>query len=72
MEPEGDYVDTNALANATVLGLTKGPSKVWLNGELLDSAYWSYAEDRGVLSLRGLDDRFPEGAWRSRWQMDWE
>lgn len=70
--PKGDYVDTNALEDLTVLGLTKGPKKVWLNGHVLDSSYWSYEKKKGVLSLENLNDWFPKGAWTFGWKIKWE
>ncbi|KAK3987755.1 alpha-glucosidase [Cladorrhinum sp. PSN332] len=72
--PEGNYLDTNALRNATVLGLPKGPlpSKVSLNGMQLDSAYWTYSSGNSVLALHDLNDKFTKGAWTFGWNLTWE
>ncbi|AEO70510.1 glycoside hydrolase family 31 protein [Thermothielavioides terrestris NRRL 8126] len=70
--PEGNYVDTNRLANVTVLGLPEAPSMVWLNGNLLATSRWSYSADSAVLSVQGLHDLSPEGAWAAAWELTWE
>lgn len=70
--PRGNYVDTNPLRNATVLGLTRGPSKMELNGAPLDSTFWTYEADKAVLNLHGLNAKFEKGAWAERWEICWE
>ncbi|KAK4241561.1 hypothetical protein C8A03DRAFT_30285 [Achaetomium macrosporum] len=69
--PEGSDVDTNALENATVMGLREAPSRVRLNGDDLDPSYWSYSEDKALLVLRGLNQLFPHGAWATEWEVTW-
>jgi alpha-glucosidase len=54
------------------MGLAKSPVRIWLNSHLLDLANWKYDQDRAVLSLHGLNQRFPEGAWTKKWKMNWE
>ncbi|KAH6853911.1 glycoside hydrolase family 31 protein [Chaetomium sp. MPI-CAGE-AT-0009] len=71
-DPQGDYVDTNALANATVMGLAKGPVRVWVNSRVLDFENWDYDQERAALSLHGLNHLFPHGAWAERWEINWE
>ncbi|KXX75580.1 Alpha-glucosidase [Madurella mycetomatis] len=71
-KPEGNFVDTNALATITIMGVAAWPSAVKLNGETLDSSYWAYEEGKGVLGLHGLNHLFPEGAWTQSWELNWE
>ncbi|KAK4462202.1 family 31 putative glycoside hydrolase [Cladorrhinum samala] len=70
--PEGNYVDTNALRNATILGVPRVPSKVRLDGEDLDAAYWTYSADKSVLTLHDLNEKFSKGAWTFGWNITWE
>ncbi|KAK0735029.1 glycosyl hydrolases family 31-domain-containing protein [Lasiosphaeria miniovina] len=70
--PNGQYVDTSPLQNVTVLGLPHAPSKVSLDGEDLDSSYWTYSEDKSLLALEKLGSRFPNGAWGDEtWNITW-
>jgi alpha-glucosidase len=71
-DPQGDYVDMNALATTIVMGLAKEPVRVWMNSHVLDLEQWDYDEERGTLSLHGLNDLFPQGAWAERWEINWE
>ncbi|KAK4194856.1 family 31 putative glycoside hydrolase [Triangularia verruculosa] len=70
--PLGNYPDANPLRNATVMGLEHNPKQVWLNGEVLDQAHWSYDAGRCVLELFELKDKFPGGAWVHAWEVTWE
>ena len=54
------------------MGLAKGPVRVWMNSHVLDLANWNYDEERATLSLHGLNDLFPQGAWAERWEINWE
>jgi hypothetical protein len=45
---------------------------VWLNGNLLATSRWSYSADSAVLSVQGLHDLSPEGAWAAAWELTWE
>lgn len=55
------------------MGLAKRPSRVLLNGEALHAErYWTHAEEKGMLVLQDLKDRFPEGAWAREWEIKWE
>ncbi|KAL2158027.1 hypothetical protein VTH06DRAFT_4837 [Thermothelomyces fergusii] len=71
-DPQGNYVDTNPLANATVMGLAKAPLRMWLNRRVLDPANWQYDHERAVLLLHGLNHLFPRGAWAEKWEIGWE
>ncbi|KAK3393584.1 putative alpha-glucosidase precursor [Podospora didyma] len=70
--PHGNYMDKNPLAYATVLGLSHAPSKILLNGEVLDASLWKYSKEKNLLSLGGLNTRFSKGAWSSSWNLSWE
>ena len=70
--PEGSYVDTNAFANVTVMGLAKSPVRIWLNERLLGLENWEYDGEKAVLSLHGLGPLFPRGAWAESWEVTWE
>ena len=70
--PEGNYVDTNAFANATVMGLARGPVRIWVNQHTLPLENWEYNLDTEVLSLHGLNSWFPHGAWATGWEINWE
>ncbi|KAL2168270.1 hypothetical protein VTG60DRAFT_189 [Thermothelomyces hinnuleus] len=70
--PQGNYVDSNRFGNATVMGLAKGPVRMWLNRRVLDHANWQYDQDRAVLLLYGLNHLFPQGAWAEKWEINWE
>lgn len=54
------------------MGVAKGPERVRLNGDVLDSSHWSYSEADAVLIVQGLNGLFNKGAWSSRWEMTWE
>jgi alpha-glucosidase len=71
-KPEGNYVDTNTFGNATIMGLARGPVRIWLNSRLLGLENWKYDQDTHVLSLHGLNERFSGGAWTDKWNIHWE
>ncbi|KAL2128669.1 hypothetical protein VTI74DRAFT_8858 [Chaetomium olivicolor] len=71
-DPTGNYVDTNALAAVTILGLASCPQTVRVNGNLLATEFWKYSGDAAVLSLSGLTGLFADGAWASAWEINWE
>lgn len=64
----GTYVDTNALANVTVLGVQSAPSNVTLNGQ---GVGFEYNATSKVLSCKGLQDCTSAGAWSSDWVLSW-
>lgn len=65
-------MDANPFANATIMGLEKGPETVWLNGQVIGEELWEYDGEKEVLRLQGLEELFPHGAWADGWQINWE
>ncbi|KAK4144372.1 glycoside hydrolase [Dichotomopilus funicola] len=71
-EPLGDYVDNHPLGNITVMGLAKGPVRIWVKSQVLGVKSWKYDAGAAALSLFGLDRYFPQGAWVENWEINWE
>jgi alpha-glucosidase len=67
----GGYVDSNPLANVTVLGVKTAPSSVQLNAKPLEQSTWEYQQDSSVLAIRHLNDQTSGGAWCSNWTLNW-
>ena len=67
---EGTYVDINALANVTVLGVGASPSTVMFNGQSVQS-HASYNSSSKVLHLTGLNNFTSNGAWAQDWVLKW-
>ena len=67
----GAYVDTNPLANVTVMGVQQGVKNVTLNGVSVPSSCVAYDGARGVLSVVGLKNATAAGAWAKDWVMRW-
>ncbi|KAF2155286.1 glycoside hydrolase family 31 protein [Myriangium duriaei CBS 260.36] len=65
---KGEYKDTNALANVTVLGMVKAPTSVALNG---NTVQFSYDNAIGRLSVTGLQNTTAQGAWSQDWRLTW-
>ncbi|USP79208.1 glycoside hydrolase family 31 protein [Curvularia clavata] len=68
---EGEFKDTNALANVTVLGAPAAQC-IKLNGEEIDASKIDYNATSSVLKLTGLDDLTSSGAWKGSWTLSWE
>lgn len=66
----GKYVDSNPLANVTVLGVNRTVSNVTLNGKSIDSG-WTYDSTTRVLAIQGLSNSTSSGAWSSDWIIRW-
>jgi alpha-glucosidase len=66
----GTYVDTNAMANVTVLGVGAAPSTVTLSGQSVQS-HASYNSSSRVLRLTGLNNFTINGAWAQDWVLKW-
>lgn len=64
----GTYVDSNALANVTVLGVQSRPGNVTFNGR---GVGFEYNATTKVLSCKGLQDCTSTGAWSSDWVLSW-
>nr|POE97756.1 alpha-glucosidase [Quercus suber] len=66
----GSYEDTNKLANVTVLGVKREPSKVTLNGEHIAHGV-DYNATSKVLTIKGLEECTSSGAWAQVWTLSW-
>ncbi|KAF2868731.1 glycosyl hydrolases family 31-domain-containing protein [Massariosphaeria phaeospora] len=71
VDVHGEYNDTNALGNVTILGVWDGVAEVKLNGESVD-ARKVYNEESGVLEVSGLNELTSGGAWKGSWTLSWE
>ncbi len=67
----GTFVNTNPLANVTIMGVAEGVQNVSLNGQALESGMWNYDEKSQVLGVMGLEEMTAMGAWMSDWVMTW-
>ncbi|KAJ5669399.1 hypothetical protein N7462_010469 [Penicillium macrosclerotiorum] len=70
-QAHGDWNENNALGNVTVLGLTKKPGSVTLNGKKVPASSVQYNATSQVMSLRNLDDLTSDGAWSQNWVLKW-
>jgi alpha-glucosidase len=68
---QGDFKDTNALGNVTILGVTSTPTQVKLNDEAIDSSKFAYNATASTLKLSGLNDLTRAGAWQGSWTLSW-
>jgi len=66
----GEYVDSNALGNITILGVQSQPANVTLNGVSVANLA-SYNSSSQVVSLTGLNSLTKAGAWSSDWVLEW-
>ena len=67
----GAYVDTNPLANVTVMGVTHKVGNVTLNGMAVPGNCVNYNSTTQVLSVTGLKNATVGGAWKNDWVMKW-
>ncbi len=67
----GTYMDTNPLANITVMGVQQSVTNVTLNGVGVPSSCVSYNSTSQVLSVVGLKNATAGGAWAKDWVMEW-
>lgn len=67
----GNYTDTNALANVTVMGVQKAVNGVSWNGKALQSSQWSYNGTSSLLEVVQLNSLTANGAWSSNWTLEW-
>lgn len=70
-EVQGDFKDTNALGNVTILGVHSTPTHVKLNDEAIDSSKFAYNATASTLKLSGLNDLTKDGAWQDSWVLSW-
>lgn len=66
----GSYVDSNSLANITILGVSSPVTNVDWNGASLTSG-WTYNSTSQVLAVKGLSNSTSDGAWTSDWVLKW-
>lgn len=64
-------MDPAPLANVTVLGVEEKVNNVTFNGETLPSAGVTWNETSKALSVTGLRDLTPGGAWKTGWVLKW-
>jgi alpha-glucosidase len=68
---DGNYSDTNVLANVTVWGLSQKPNSVKLNGQDLSTGNVGWNSSSLALSVTGLTDLTKGGAWSGNWTLSW-
>ncbi|KAG0649653.1 Alpha-glucosidase [Hyphodiscus hymeniophilus] len=67
---KGAYVDTNPLANVTILGVQSSISRVTLNNASISTG-WTYNDTSKVLDIKGLSNVTFAGAWSRDWVLRW-
>ncbi|KAL2835120.1 glycosyl hydrolases family 31-domain-containing protein [Aspergillus cavernicola] len=65
---QGDWVESNPLANVTILGISSEPSSVTLKGQRVPVEYDGLSR---ILFVTGLDQITHEGAWAEDWTLEW-
>lgn len=70
-EVKGNYADTNAIANVTVMGVFDRVGEVMMNEQAVDEGNVDYDQDSGVLKLVRLNDLTRGGAWKQGWTISW-
>ncbi|KAI0837099.1 glycoside hydrolase family 31 protein [Hypoxylon sp. FL0890] len=69
--PRGNFSDTNALGNVTIMGASGPISSVKLNGKEVHASTWNLQTSSKVLKIAGLDSLTTGGAWRGEWTLSW-
>ncbi|KAI2628098.1 glycoside hydrolase family 31 protein [Hypomontagnella submonticulosa] len=69
--PRGNFVDTNVLANVTIMGVQGPISEVTLNGKAVPNGIWSSQDSDTVLRITGLNYLTTGGAWKNEWTLSW-
>ncbi|KAJ4366450.1 hypothetical protein N0V83_008086 [Neocucurbitaria cava] len=72
VDVQGEFEDTNALGNVTVLGVSACAGEIKLNGETIDGSKVNYNQTSSVLKLSGLNDLTTDGAWKGSWTLSWK
>lgn len=67
----GMYIDTNPLANVTVLGVQDAVTQVSLNGVAVAGSSVHYDGSSKTLLVKGLDNATSAGAWSKDWVLRW-
>ncbi|KAH7018521.1 family 31 glycosyl hydrolase [Microdochium trichocladiopsis] len=72
---KGNFVDTNALGNVTIMGIPDGDDngvgEVKINGKAVKAGTWIFDKKRNLLEIRGLDELTKKGAWDQDWTLSW-
>jgi alpha-glucosidase len=68
----GNFTDTNALANVTVMGLTSTVFNVSLNCQALQASQWTFDPTAKLLKVTRLNELTSTGAWASDWTLNWQ
>lgn len=68
---EGNYMDTNALGNVTIMGVDD-VGKMRLDGMVVGKAHWDYREEDRLLKFTNLGNMTTGGAWSKSWTLSWE
>lgn len=68
---QGEFKDTNALGNVTILGVHGAPAQVKLNDAVVDSSQVAYNATASTLKLTGLSNLTNGGAWKGSWTLSW-
>lgn len=69
-QPTGNYTDSVALGNVTVMGVTGEVSNVTFNGQPVTNG-WSWDGTTDILSIWGLNSLTSNGTWNSDWELQW-
>lgn len=67
----GTWVESNPLANVTVMGVSNAPSNVTFNGRPVPSSSVQYDATTQVLFVGGLQNMTAHGAWEESWILRW-
>jgi alpha-glucosidase len=70
VRPIGNYRDSVALGNVTVLGVSGQVSDVAFNGHSVTER-WSWDATTNILSISGLNNLTSNGTWNSDWELRW-
>lgn len=65
------YIDTNPLANVTVLGVQDAVTNVSLNGMAVGGSSVNYNASSKALTVTGLNNATSAGAWSKDWVLRW-
>lgn len=64
----GSFVDSNPIANITILGVASAPTTITLDGVPVTSFYNTTSK---VISITGLQNMTSKGAWNNDWTLSW-
>lgn len=70
--PSGNFTDSNALSNVTIMGLAQPVSRVTLNGASVGEESWSFDQARRLLRIKELNSLTRDGAWGKELTLGWD